>query len=148
MGLLLFFQHVPHQDVMPVVGDIFAQALVVARSHGFLLSDPTSGTPTQPDAESQPRVQPPLPEPSELIIHRVEDPMSNPISAATVLPEEQMRRVYAVINDKRNVAELARLTRLDQRDIFLILRKLVAMQRIQIYEPTGRRVEDLSVFDE
>jgi hypothetical protein len=92
-------------------------------------------------------MQPSLPVPSELIAHRIDDPMSNPISAATALPEDQMRRVYTVINDKRNIAELARLSRLDLREVFLIVRKLAAIQRIQIHDPTGRRVEDLSILD-
>jgi diadenosine tetraphosphate (Ap4A) HIT family hydrolase len=74
--------------------------------------------------------------------------MSNPIAAAAALSEKQMRRVYTVINDKRNMAELARLARLDLKDVFLIVRKLAAIQRIQIYDPTGRRIDDLSIFDE
>jgi hypothetical protein len=147
-GLLLFFQQLPQPDVLPVVGDIFAQALVIASSRGLLPSDSRFGPTAQPGAESRPQVQPSLPTPYELIACRVEDPMSNPISTSAVLPEEQMRRVYAVINDKRNMAELARLTRLDLRDIFLIVRKLAAIQRIQIYDPAGHRIEDLSMLDE
>jgi hypothetical protein len=146
-GLLLFFQQLPQPDVLSVVGDILAQALVIAGSRGLLSSDARPRLIPQPDTESRPQEQPSLPAPYELIACRVEDPMSNPISAATALPEEQMRRVYAVINDKRNMAEIARLTGLDLRDVFLIVRKLAAIQRIQVYDATERRIEDLSIFD-
>lgn len=146
-GLLLFYQQLPNPDALPALGDIFAQALAIASSWGFLPSEASSRPVVQPGAEARPPVPPSRPALYELIARRFEDPMSNPISAAMVLPEEQMRRVYAVINDKRNMAELARLTRLDLRDVFLMVRKLAAIQRIQIYDPTGRRIEDLSIFD-
>lgn len=150
MGLLLFFQHLPHPDMLPVIGHIFAQALVIANSRGLLLpgSSPRSrAAPLHPDAGTRRQVPPSLPILSELIACKVEDPMSNPISATAVLPEEQMRRVYAVINDKRNISELARLCNLDLKEAFLIVRKLVALQRIQIYDATGQRINDLSIFD-
>lgn len=146
IGLLLFFQQIPQPDVLPVVGDILEQVLVIASSRGLLTSDSRFRPTLQPEAVSRPQVQPSLTATYELIARRVEDPMSNPISAATALPEEQMRRVYAVINDKRNMAELARLTGLDLKDVFLIVRKLAAIQRIQVYDPTGRHIEDLSIF--
>jgi hypothetical protein len=145
-GLLLFFQQLPQPDVLPVIGEILAQALTIASSRGFLSSDSRSRPISQPGVEAQPQVQPSLPVPYELIARRVDDPMSNPISASITLPEEQMRHVYAAINDKRNMAELASLTGLDLKDIFLIVRKLAAIQRIQIYDPTGRRIEDLSIL--
>jgi len=159
MVLLLFFRHMPHQYLLPAVGSILTQALPIASSCGFLLSAPVHGYPTSPHTEPISHTQssrmepvPPTPssrsDPSKLIARRVEDPMSNPISAAMALPEVQMRHVYKVINDRRSVAQLSRLINLEQRDVLLILQKLVAMQRVQMYEPTGRRVEDVRFLEE
>jgi hypothetical protein len=145
-GLLLFFQHLPNADTLPIIGDILTQTLVIADTRGLLPAEAGPVTIPYSQAESQPP-PPALPAPSELIACRIEDPMSNPISAAAALSEEQMRRVYAVINDKRNMAELARLTRLELKDVLLIARKLAVIQRIQIYDPTGRRIDDLSILD-
>ncbi len=143
--LLLFFQHMPHQNVLPAAEEILAQAFPIASSHGLLLSASAAGAPSY--AEPVPRVQPSLPALSELIAHRIEDPMSNPLSAALALPEERTRHVYAAINDRRNLAELSRLTNLDLSDVFQIVQKLAAMHRVQVYEPTGRHVENLGIFE-
>ena len=157
--LLLFFRHMPQRDVLPAVGSILTQALPIASSRGLLLSAPTHGYPAIPYAEPASHMRSsrlvPVPPPKplsrsdlpNLIARRVEDPMDNPISATMALPEEQMRHVYKVINDRRSVAQLSRLTNLELRDILLILQKLVAMQRVQMYEPTGRRVEDVRFLE-
>jgi hypothetical protein len=152
-GLLLFFQNLPRADTLPIIGDILNQALVIADARGLLPTEAGLGAipflhvESQPH-QPQPQPLPAIPAPSDLIARKIEDPMSNPIAAAAALSEKQMRRVYTVINDKRNMAELARLARLDLKDVFLIVRKLAAIQRIQIYDPTGRRIDDLSIFDE
>jgi hypothetical protein len=142
MMLLLFFQHTPHKDVLPIVDNIVTQAVPIALARDFLLSATAPANPTLSNT------QPLYPAFSELVAYRVEDPMSNPISAAMVLPEAELRRVYAAINDRRDVAELSRLTNLDLKDLFQILQRLMSMQRIELHEPTGRLVEDLHIFSQ
>jgi hypothetical protein len=145
-GLLLFFQHLPGSHTLASIEDTLKQALTLADTCGLLCSNTDSATIAYPQIEPAPSL-PARPALSDLLARRIDDPLNNPISSAATLPEEQMRRVYAAINDKRNMAELAMLTNLELKDILLIVRKLAAIQRIQIYDPTGRRLDDLSIFD-
>lgn len=133
MVLLLFFRHMPHQDLLPAIGSILTQALPVASSRGFLLPAYAYESPALP---------------SHLIAHRVEDPMDNPISATMALPEEQMRHIYKVIDGRRSVVQLSRLTNIELKNVVVILQKLVVMRRVQMCEPTGRCVEDVRFLKE
>jgi hypothetical protein len=148
MVLFLFFQHMPNQNILPTIQDIVAQTLPIASSRGFLLTTPASSDPIPPSTEPPSSTQLTQKALVALIPRRAEDPMSNPLSAAKALSEQQLRQVYAVINDRRNIAELCKLTNLDLQDVLQILQKLVVMHLVQIHEPTGRRVENISLYNE
>jgi len=142
MTLFLFFRSMPHEDTLPAIQYIVALALSMARSRGLLRNS------ALPSTEPSFRTKSTQDELAALIPCRAEDPTRNPLAVAGVLPERQLRRVYMLINDRRNIAQISQLTHLGLKDVLGILHKLVAMQQVQLYEPTGRRVENISRYDE
>jgi hypothetical protein len=86
-----------------------------------------------------------------LVPHRTKETTvsqeQNPFAHAVIISERKARRLYAVIDGKKTVAELAPLANLDQQEMVESLQFLLKKQYIQIYESEGRLVEDLKIFN-
>ncbi len=138
--VVIFVRQIPAQDTLPTIGSVCQQALTIASDQRLLLPAETkwgsSLNETNMDFSS-----PASPALSKLIPHRIENPMSNPIAASVAISDKLARRLYAAIDDRRNVSELCTLTRLAPQEIYRILQTLVAQQRVQVYESSGRLVD-------
>jgi hypothetical protein len=129
--LLFFFQQIPHQNVLLSINNMFQQILPVAKSRGLLLVAPTNvGSSPVPSASlPEQRTVPVL---FDLIPHRIEDPANNPLAASVAIVDEQARRFYAAINDRRTVRELSVLLRLEKNKVVAIVQMLLLENRIQL----------------
>jgi DNA-binding response OmpR family regulator len=82
---------------------------------------------------------------SELVPHRVvaQDVMltSNPFAGASAIGDRQTRRLYAAIDGRKTVTELASMIDLEAEDVSSMLHLLLQKHYIQIYTSTGRLVE-------
>ncbi|MBV9230175.1 MAG: response regulator [Chloroflexi bacterium] len=82
---------------------------------------------------------------SELIPHRVPNReamrTSSPFARLAVGGDEQTRRLYAAIDGKRTITELAVITGLETREAFRTLCVLLRENYIQIYNSSGQLVE-------
>ncbi len=137
--LLLFFSQIPSQSEFLDMNDLFQKILPVARSRRFLLAAP-------PGAVPLPTQQKAAPDLFELIPHRHEDPADNPLAVAALLKDEPVRHFYKAMNERRTVRELCTLTGLESTEATLVVRKLLALSRIKLYQPDGRSVEGSSLF--
>ena len=132
--LIVFIQHYPAHDILPSIDLIFQKALIIATQQALLFP---VGTDIGPFRDKAPMTFP-LP---ELIPHRNEDPLSNPITTGTAISDKRMRRLYAEIDDQTNVGELSRRTQFDLKEVARMLQILVTQRQVLMYEPSGRLVD-------
>jgi len=82
---------------------------------------------------------------SELVPHRVvaQDEMltSNPFARTSAIRDKQARRLYAAIDGRKTVIELASVMGLETEDVSSTLRTLLQEHYIQIYTLAGQFVE-------
>jgi CheY-like chemotaxis protein len=87
-----------------------------------------------------------LPPLAELIPHRVvtEGAMrtKNPFALSPVIEDRQARQLYAAIDGRRTLAELAALVGLEAKAVTRPLRLLFEERCIQVYDAAGQLVED------
>jgi CheY-like chemotaxis protein len=90
-----------------------------------------------------PPIQRPLPAWLKLIPHRYEDPdlltQNNPRAGSVAISDRQARRLYAAIDGRKTVEELCSIVHLDRQEAYTALQFLLALRRIQLYTPEGRR---------
>jgi len=106
---------------------------------------PASFRPTVPPKSSFISPQRTSPTLSELVPHRVvaQDEMltSNPFVRITAIRDKQARRLYAAIDGRKTVIELATVIGLETEEVRSTLRMLLQEHCIQIYTSTGQVVE-------
>jgi chemotaxis family two-component system response regulator PixH len=89
--------------------------------------------------------QSPRPELFELVPRRAvsQDAMqtSNPFAQASVRRNEQVRRLYAAIDGRKTVRDLASVTGLKTEEVIRALRLLLKERSIRIYTATGQFLE-------
>lgn len=169
--MLLFFRRTPHVDLIPAVGSVLEQALAAAEKRGLLLPAGAANPPgvnnygansyiapgnyyQPPQPTPRPQAPPPPRDPlaslQELIPQRKQDSSlmlsSNPFSNSTVIKDKQARRLYAAIDGRTNVAGLCEATGMDIKDVYMALRTLLILHRIELLGPQGQPV-DASILD-
>jgi len=86
-----------------------------------------------------------IPASSELIPHRVPNSeamrASNPFAGPTVIGDELARRLYAAIDGRKTIMELAAVTELEMNEVLRVLRVLLKEDFIQIYDSAGLMAE-------
>lgn len=147
--LLLFLRQPLSPYVLTAIGSILEQTIVIAESRGLLLPTLTPPSGSVPRVSTVPPSQRSKSDLSELIPHRTEDTelmrSSNPLSGSIIISDKQARRLYAGIDDHRNVDELCNITSLDIKEVFFVLQKLLLQHRIQLFDAEGQLV-DTSLF--
>lgn len=68
---------------------------------------------------------------------------ANPFAHASIIADKRARRVYSAVDGYRNVAELARITFLDQEALVEALRYLFQQQKIEFHTSSGEHVKHL-----
>jgi hypothetical protein len=71
---------------------------------------------------------------------------ANPFACASVIADKKARRLYSAVDGCRNVAELARITCLAQKELVQALRYLFQQQKIEFYTSGGEHVEHLPLI--
>ena len=88
-----------------------------------------------------------LPALLELIPRRVVDQDAmrtrNPFAISPIIQEKQARRLYAAIDGRRTLAELAAMIGLETNTVADTLRTLLKKNCIQIYDSAGKLVESI-----
>ena len=107
-----------------------------------IIPEPMRHTVSAPPIVSQ---QPTLPVLAELIPHRAINPdamlTSNPFAPTFTSRDGQSRRLYAAIDGKKTVIELASATGLKTEEVVNMLRQLLREHIIQLYTATGQSLE-------
>jgi hypothetical protein len=109
------------------------QSLRIAISHELLatqaqqLSSSRSGTLTSSEGDMQATF-------ARLIPAKVEteeiEQAENPFNKAVIIPEKKTREIYNLIDGKKDIAQLALLTRLSQKEVLEALQSLIAQGHI------------------
>lgn len=140
MAVLLFFRQSPHLDLVPTVGSVLEQAVILAGNRGLLL--PATNVP--------PSFASPIPPPlTELIPRRKQDAnfllTSSPFASSAVISDKQARRLHAAIDGHTNISGLCNTTGMSIDTVYTALQTLLTQDRIEIYGPSGWIV-DSSLF--
>lgn len=150
VAALLFFKRFPPQDEISAINLILGQSLAVATTRGLLLPTRTSSgrLPAISGISAQRQTQVHL---SDLVPHRLEDAnamrSSNPFANAAVIADKRARRLYAAIDGRKNVREIATNIGMDSKEVYLALQFLLEQHRVQLYEPGGQLIDELPFID-
>ena len=153
VAALLFFKRFPPQDEISAINLILGQSLAVATTRGLLLPTRTSsgrlpaisgGAGISTPRQTQVHL-------SDLVPHRLEDAnamrSSNPFASAAVIADKRARRLYAAIDGRKNVREIATNIGMDSKEVYLALQFLLEQHRVQLYEPGGQLIDELPFID-
>ncbi len=139
---LLFLRHALPQDRLASIGLILEQTIPIAKYRGLLV-------PAQLQAFSSPPQRQPQPDLLELTPRRSHNAelmrSSNPLASSVDIVDKQARRLYAAIDGRKNVDELSSTTGLNVKEMYAAVQILLVQQRIELYEPGGQRVTNLSL---
>jgi two-component system, chemotaxis family, response regulator PixH len=106
---------------------------------------------TRPPFISQPGTSEALAEKYTLIPHRLnEDEIllrRNPFASSNFVSDKHLRRLYAVINGRRNVQELAEMVQLDPQATLKLLKTLWQQQQIAFHDRIQQPLKELSLLD-
>ncbi len=142
MMIALFLQQPPAERLGRAVDFIFQHSLPLAAELGLVTPSQSPAPQNIPSGVFPQQAQLDL---SALIPHRSESieeiKTGNPFANATVLPDKKTRQLYSLINDQRDVATLARLTGLDQKEVEEAIRLLLERGKIQLYDLEGKHIE-------
>jgi hypothetical protein len=148
MAILLLSQQPPHRDLMPSIGTMVNQSIVIAKNRGMLQSAPA---PTDPLITPRILSQQDLPQVALLVPRRRQDTdfmlLSNPLSGSNAITDKQARRLYAAIDGRSDIAALCKNAGMNIKEAYTALRVLLKQQRIELYEPDGRPVNASRLFD-
>lgn len=146
LAIVLFQREQPYLDLHAALQAILPQIVLAAKNQGLLSVERV--TPFPPVTSSAPYT--PIPQQNsglslwQLIPHRHrEDTLltsSNPLSRSVDIPDKQARRLYSAINGRKSLAELSRDTRMEPPELLRALQYLIAHNRIELYEPGGKRI--------
>jgi len=134
---LLFFRHAPPQNLLTSTGLILEQVMPIAKNRGLLVP-----------AQSQMPSNPPQQQPAllELIPRRSQNPellrTSNPLASSVDIANKQARRLFASIDGRKNLGELARTNGLNAKEVYEAVQLLLGQNRIEMYEPGGQPVKN------
>ncbi len=142
----LFTQQPSNVNLLATVTRIIEYALSIAKNRGLLLDAPNS--PLSSSASyMKDRAQNQQYELNEFIPHRAQSveaiQVNNPLAGAAVISDKQARRLYAVIDGKRSIAQLVEMTRMDQQEFISALRFLLKQKLIRLHDPKGKPVDSL-----
>ena len=147
--LQLVFSLFTRQPLPPshtrTISFLVEQSLRIASSRGLLLMTAPQFSGPIP-AASEKTIEPPL---AYLIPERTQateiEQARNSFNSTVVITEKKIRQIYSLIDGKKNIAELAFLTRMHHREVLEALQALLSRGHIKLREPGGRPVE-LSSF--
>ena len=131
MAVLLFFQSIPSTQLLPTIGTLLKQALLVAGQRGLLLEGSAENS-------MQRRNVSPLPDLSRLVPRRVphREAMrsSNPFTNAESSMDKDALRLYSAIDGQRTLGELAAATQMGAESTYQAVQILLSKHYIQLFD--------------
>ncbi len=142
MLVSLFLAQPPSERLGRAINFTFQHGFVVAANYGLLT---TPSDLVKPDVSvEESTLQHVQPDIATLIPHRAESieeiRTGNPFANATILPDKKTRQVYSFVNDQRNIATIARLAKLDEKELVDVIRLLLQQQKIQLHDQGGNSI--------
>jgi twitching motility two-component system response regulator PilH len=87
----------------------------------------------------------------QVVLHRLEDPnlmtADNPFSSSQVIADKQARRVYAAIDGRKTLQELALALNLDWKTLTRALQVLYMQERIQLRTADGQLIDSAWLWE-
>ena len=146
VAFLLFFQQAPPQRLLAAIGFTLEQAMEAAQNSGLLyrtqISAMISAHLSQQETFSLAKLIPGRVENTDLMR------FTNPLAESVDIQDKLARRLYAVIDGRRGVEELAAMTSLTRPEMHHALRVLLSQQRICLYQPDGQPVDGSFLLNE
>lgn len=140
----LFMRQPPSPRVLPTIGHILEQTMLIARKRGLLLTDgkqqqlPLLVPP--PPIQEKPQQTGSASTLLDLIPSRIQT--SNPLAGTLLLTDQPAYQLYHAIDGRKNLAELASFTRFKAAEFHRALRSLLNRKHIRFYERGGHQVEN------
>jgi hypothetical protein len=142
MIISLFLQNLPSERLGRALDFTFRHSLLAATSQGFLTTSPARTSSDIPAESVSQHIQPTL---ATLIPHRSESieamRAGNPFANATILPDKNTRRLYSLVNGHRDVATLAHLADLQQKEMEEAIRLLLQQEKIELHDFKGNSID-------
>ena len=150
IAVMLYLRQPLTHDNLSAIDLVLGQAVSLAESR--FLRQPGSTTSGRLPAVNTATFQPQSPQSLyELIPHRNEDDKlltaSNPLSGSIIISDKRARRFYNSINGARNVKEICEHLRIDLQEAYEAIQILATQNRIRLYEPGGRLVDNSTFVD-
>ncbi|GCE14306.1 hypothetical protein [Tengunoibacter tsumagoiensis] len=134
----VFFRQPPNQRLMPTLVHILQQAIPIAKAHGLLFQ-------TERPLLAEAPAQKSLHSIFELIPERLQDgdtqQAHSPFRTIMTQLDAHARRLYIMVDGRKNVGEIADLIQLPTRDLSQALRNLLNQQYIQLHESNGQIID-------
>ncbi len=141
MVVSLFSQQSPHPNLLPTIKRILEHALSIAKNRGLIstVSNPVSGSLAIKRTQSKQFTF------NDLIPHSTQDvdamQADNPFADGVVISDKKARQLYFAIDGKKNIAELANSTSMDQQELSSALQFLLRQKHIRLHEPSGKVID-------
>jgi hypothetical protein len=145
MAFSFFTQQPLQTSHARAISFLVEQALRIALSRGLFATEPQQRTgplPGKSEGSIQSALAYLIPEHAQT---REIEQAENPFSNAVVIPEKRARQMYSLIDGKKNVVELASLTRMSPKEILETLQSFLAQGYITLREAGGKPV-DIAAF--
>ena len=138
---LLLLRRYPDQSLIPTVGTILEQALVLAEKHGLL--SPVSSGPLS--ASQDPFSQESLTVLSSLVPQRKQVAglmlSSNPFAKSITISDKQALRLYEAIDGQQTIDQLCKRIGMTLKEAYSALQVLLGLQCIEIFTQEGWPVD-------
>jgi hypothetical protein len=143
MVVSLFMQQSPSPRLLPTIGHILEQTILIAKRRGLLLADSKQQqfpllfpSPTLQENSQQSGDNSRL---LNLIPSRIRT--SNPLASTLLLADQPAYQLYHAIDGRKNLAELASFTHFKTAEFHGAVRSLLNRKQIRFHERGGRQVE-------
>jgi hypothetical protein len=140
----LFMRQSPSPRLLPTIGHILEQTILIAKKRGLLLIDSKQQqfsllipSPTLQENSQQVGDKSTL---LDLIPSRIRT--SNPLAGALLLADQPAYQLYHAIDGRKSLAELASFTRFKAAAFYGAVRSLLNRKQIRFHERGGRQVEN------
>lgn len=143
MVVSLFMQQSPSPRLLPTIGHILEQTILIAKRRGLLLADSKQQqfpllfpSPTLQENSQQSGDNSRL---LNLIPSRIRT--SNPLASTLLLADQPAYQLYHAIDGRKNLAELASFAHFKTAEFHGAVRSLLNRKQIRFHERGGRQVE-------
>ena len=147
MVALFFKKQVPSQELLTTTMHVLGQVIPIARRRDFLI------TPAVQDKNISP-LPPSLQLLAEVIPHRTPDEevmrSQNPFTSAApdvIITDNNALRFYQNVDGKKTVLEIALQIRINENELIVVLKTLLARNYIQLRDPSDRTIMDLRLLN-